>query len=178
MIMYNNLLNTLSCGNCPSRFNCFLRKIPLQRYPESTQNFVIHVPGKAFYFNDTDHRWYAQYQTILNQITEYYNVYCGVIQENANPVLSIETQKASDRQFIKDKFKQLLEIAAKTTEESDPSASIVFDGIGVVLASDYLEVIHKILSILHTHYKMSDANSNCCTFVQANPRQQKSDSQK
>lgn len=36
------------CYNCNSRNYCFLRKIPLNHYPEHVQNFVITIPNSAF----------------------------------------------------------------------------------------------------------------------------------
>lgn len=163
-MLYQNMLGYLPCNNCISRSVCFLQKIPLQHYPESTQNFVIHFPKDAFIFNHIDYRWYANYQMVLDQIISHYNAQCDIILENKKYPLSIEAQRDSDRQFIRDNFKNLLEIAAKATEDSDPVASIVFDGIGLVLASDYLDAVHKILSMLHTYNKMVDTELSCTHF--------------
>ena len=82
-----------------------------------------------------------------------------------------DAQRESDRQFIRDRFKKLLEAVAKPTEETAPEMSIVFDGIGLVLASDYLEAVHKILSMINTYNKMSYANGDRCACISAyNPR--------
>lgn len=161
------MLGRLQCNRCLNRNNCFLQRIPLQNYPERTQNFVIHIPNNIFTFNSIDHRWYANYEMILNQIIKYYDTKCDVISENKMYPLSIEAQKERDRQFIRENFKHFLEFAAKATEKSDPEASIIFDGIGLVLASDYLEAVHKILSMLHTYDKMIDANETTCTHYLA-----------
>lgn len=48
---------------------------------------------------------------------------------------------------FKEQFKQLLDAAAKTTEDKNSRLSIMFDGIGLVLASDYLEAVSKIFSM-------------------------------
>lgn len=104
---------------------------------------------------------------ILNQIITYYNDQPNFIQQNRLLVLIDDAQRESDRQFIRDRFKKLLESAAKATEENDPEVSIVFDGIGLVLASDYLEAVHKILSMINTYNKMSYANDDRCSCFSA-----------
>ena len=97
---------------------------------------------------------------ILDQIITYYNSQPNFIQQNRLFVLVEDVQRESDRQFIRDRFKKLLEAAVKGTDESDPEASIVFDGIGLILASDYLEAVHKILSMINTYNKMSYVNDD------------------
>lgn len=47
----------------------------------------------------------------------------------------------------------MLDIAAKATEEENPEISIMFNGIGLVLASDYVEAVSKIFSMLKTAIK-------------------------
>ena len=171
MTTYKNILNQQQCYRCPSRNFCFLRRIPLQYYPQSTQYFVKTIPSQAFSYNNKERVWYANYQIILNQIITYYNNQPNFIQQNRLFVLMEDAQRESDRQFIRDRFKMLLEAVAKATEESDPEASIVFDGIGLVLASDYLEAVHKILSMINTYNKMSYANDDLCACFSAyNPR--------
>ena len=61
-------------------------------------------------------------------------------------------------------FKQLLDVAAKATERSDPKTSIMFDGIGLVLADNYIEAVHKILSMFQKYDKI--INENGVTFNQ------------
>ena len=171
MTTYKNILNQQQCYRCPSRNFCFLRRIPLQYYPQSTQYFVKTIPSQAFSYNNKERVWYANYQIILNQMITYYNNQPNFIQQNRLFVLMEDAQRESDRQFIRNRFKMLLEAVAKATEESDPEASIVFDGIGLVLASDYLEAVHKILSMINTYNKMSYANDDLCACFSAyNPR--------
>ena len=171
MTTYKNILNQQQCYRCPSRTFCFLRRIPLQYYPESTQYFVKTISPQAFTFNGTKRIWYANYHMILDQIITYYNSQPNFIQQNRLLGLMEDAQRESDRQFIRDRFKKLLEAVAKLTEETAPEASIVFDGIGLVLASDYLEAVHKILSMINTYNKMSYVNDNrCACFSAYNPR--------
>ena len=78
---------------------------------------------------------------------QYYNRdNCGLPGSERN-YLTNEEQRKCDEQRIKEQFKQLLDAAAKTTEDKNPRLSIMFDGIGLVLASDYLEAVSKIFSM-------------------------------
>ena len=162
MTTYKNILNQQQCYRCPSRTFCFLRRIPLHYYPENTQYFVKTIPSQAFAFDEMERRWYANYHMILNQIITYYNSQQNFILQNRLFVLMEDAQRESDIQFIRGRFKKLLEAAAKLTEKSDPEMSIVFDGIGLVLASDYIEAVHKVLSMINTYNKMSYVNDDRC----------------
>ena len=166
-MVYKNVLDPKKCNRCYSRDFCFLRKISLQDYPESTQNFIINVPSSLFFFNKTEYKWHTNYQAILGQIIAYYNAQSNIIQENLTPVLSFEAQRDSDRQLIRDKFKQLLDVAAKATERSDPKTSIMFDGIGLVLADNYIEAVHKILSMFQKYDKIINENRVTCNQFSA-----------
>ena len=155
---YQNMLNHLRCNNCASRNTCFLQQMPLQNYPEITQRFVIHLPQSIFSYNINSRRWYTNDRLIADQIIACYEAQDGFILENRQYPLSTTAQKESDRRFIRDKFKLLLEMAAKATEDTDPEASIIFNGIGLVLASDYLEAVHKILSMFSTYDRVINTN--------------------
>lgn len=147
---------------CPFINSCFLRKMPLHNYPQSTQYALIVILNNAFSFNETENRWHTNYQAILDQIITYYNDQCNIIQENLKPVLSFEAQRDSDRRFIRDKFKQLLDVAAKATEKSATADSIAFDGVGLVLASDYLEAVHKTMSMFKKYNEIVNTNNFVC----------------
>ena len=90
---------------------------------------------------------------------------------NENHCVTNEAQKESDRQKIRESLKQFLEIAAKVSEDKDPQMSIVFDDVvfriqtgegGLILASDYLEVVNKIFSMLKTLNKINNNFSGRC----------------
>lgn len=49
---------------------------------------------------------------------------------------------------IKDIFKKAIDIAAEVTKDRNPQLSIMFDGIGLILADDVNEAIKKVFSIL------------------------------
>lgn len=148
--MYKNLLEFRPCYNCDSRDICFLRRIPMNHYSEYVQDFVINIPQSIFRYQKNAKQWYANYQAIQEQLVQYYDINdCG-LSGNEKNYLTIEEQKISDRQRIKELFKQFLDVAAKSTEDTNPEISILFDEIGLVLASDYLEAVSKIFSMFKT----------------------------
>ncbi len=161
---YKNMLEYRSCNTCGSRDVCFLRKIPLHHYPVYVQNFVIGMPQSAFKYQPQTRQWHANYQAIQEQIVQYYDSNNCRLSDTAAHYLTIEAQKESDRQKIRELFKQYLDMAAKATEDKNPEISIMFDGIGLVLASDYLEVVSKIFSIFKTLGKININETDRCSF--------------
>ncbi len=159
---YKNLLEYRPCDKCPSRNICFLRKIPLNHYPEHVQDFVITIPKSAFIYRENMKQWYANYQAIQERIVEYYNLNVCGLSENERYYLTNENQKESDRQRIRELFKQFLDAAAKATEDKNPEISIMFDGIGLVLASDYLEAVSKIFTMFKTLGKAKYSSAEGC----------------
>lgn len=166
-MVYKNVLDLRKCNICPFINSCYLCRKSLHNYPESTQYILIHLNKNEFYFNNEENMWHTNYQTILDQIITYYNAQDNMIQENSKPFLSSKAQRDSDRQLIRKKFKQFLDAAAKVTERSDPKTSIMFDGIGLVLADDYIEAVHKILSMFQKYDKMINVNSATCNQFSA-----------
>ena len=160
--MYKNLLELRPCVKCLSSDICFLRKISLNRYPEHVQEFVITTPNSAFSYQENTKQWYANYQAIQERIVEYYNSNdCG-LSGNERRYLTNEMQKESDRQKIRELFKRFLDAAAKATEDKNPEISIMFEGIGLVLASDYLEAVSKIFSMFKTLGKVTYNSAERC----------------
>lgn len=122
----------------------------MNHYSEYVQDFVINIPQSIFRYQKNAKQWYANYQAIQEQLVQYYDINdCG-LSGNEKNYLTIEEQKISDRQRIKELFKQFLDVAAKSTEDTNPEISILFDEIGLVLASDYLEAVSKIFSMFKT----------------------------
>ncbi len=156
---YRSVLNQKLCEQCYIRNICFLRNMPLQNYPTGSQLLVKQIPSEA-YFLDAENHWHGNYFVVQDYFISYYNKFGGYIQENKSPVFSPKGQRDSDIALIRREFKLLLTIASERTKESDPIASIMFDGIGLVLASDYLEAVNKIYSMISTAVKMDD-NYNC-----------------
>lgn len=161
---YRNMLKYRNCNGCPSKHICFLWRIPLDHYPENVQNFVISMPKSIFNYEFPKKQWYANYKEIQKQIVQYYDLNnCELIGNNVC-VLTNVAQRESDRQKIRELFKQYLDMAAKTTEEKKPEMSIMFDEIGLVLASDYLEAVGKVFSMFKTLEKIKINETNRCSL--------------
>ena len=161
---YRNTLRYRRCNECSIRDICFLRIMPLHHYPEYVQDFVMSIPHSAYTYQSKTRQWYAKYQEIQEWIIQYYDANSCVLLGNETGYLSIEAQRDSDRKRIRELFKHFLDIAAKATEDKEPELSIVFDGIGLVLASDYLEAVGKIFSMFKTREKMRISSTNRCGF--------------
>ena len=141
---YINMLNYLDCSKCGYRNVCFLQKISLSKYPEQVQEFVIKLPQNTFLYREREGLWNANYLTVQEQLVRYYDVHNCELIGNKKTFLTNERQRENDRQKIRELFKQMLDIAAKATEEKNPEMSIMCDGIGLVLASDYVEAHKKL----------------------------------
>lgn len=156
------MLSYLNCRECKSRNICFLQKVQLQRFPEQVQRFVITLPQNAFAYQAQERLWYADRRIIQEQLVSYYDTYHCELKENIQPFLTYAAQRESDRQFIRKLFKQMLDIAAKENEDKNPELSIMFYGIGLILASDYVEAVNKIFSMFQTVIKNDDLSSGRC----------------
>ena len=159
---YRNMLEYRNCNNCGSKNICFLRRMPLYHYPEYVQNFVISVPQAAFTYQPQIRQWHANYQEIQKQMVQYYDSNNCRLSGNEAHYLTVEAQQENDRQRIRELFKSYLDIAAKATEDNNPEVSIMFDGIGLVLASDYLEAVGKIFSMFKNLEKIKNNATNRC----------------
>ncbi len=159
---YRNILEYRKCNECGIRNICFLRKMPLYHYPENVQEFVLSIPQSAYTYQSQTGQWCAKYQEIQEWIVRYYDANSCVLSGNATGYLSVDAQKDSDRKRIRELFKYFLDIAAKATEDKEPELSILFEGIGFVLASDYLEAVGKIFSMLKIREKMRSNTTTRC----------------
>lgn len=159
---YKNILTNFDCSKCRYKNVCFLQKISLSKYPEQVQEFVIKLPRNTFLYQEQTGLWYTNYLTVQEQLVHYYDIHNCELVENKKPFLTNEGQRENDKQNIRELFKQMLDIAAKTTEETNPEMSIMFDGVGLVLASDYVEAVSKIFSMLKTAIKSDNYFSRGC----------------
>ena len=122
------------------------------------------MPKSIFHYELQTRQWHADYQEIQKQIVQYYDLnHCELIGNNVR-VLTNVAQRESDRQKIRELFKQYLDVAARVTEEKNPELSIMFDGIGLILASDYLEAVGKIFSMFKTLEKIEINETNRCSL--------------
>lgn len=159
---YKSLLNLSVCNKCRYRNVCFLQYISMQKYTEQVQNFLTNVLNTSFSYEEQKRLWGANYWSVQEQLVRYYDVQNCELIGNKKPFLTNEGQRENDRQKIRELFKQMLDIAAKATEEKNPEMSIMFDGIGLVLASDYADAVSKIFSMLKTAVKRDNYFSGGC----------------
>ncbi|MBO5033681.1 MAG: hypothetical protein J6C19_11455 [Lachnospiraceae bacterium] len=134
----------------------------MQKYTEQVQNFLTNVLNTSFSYEEQKRLWGANYWSVQEQLVRYYDVQNCELIGNKKPFLTNEGQRENDRQKIRELFKQMLDIAAKATEEKNPEMSIMFDGIGLVLASDYADAVSKIFSMLKTAVKRDNYFSGGC----------------
>ena len=149
-MQYRSILNLQRCKNCPLNSCCFLRRVPLRKYNELTQNFIINIPKSAYRYSSVENKWFADYREVQNYLLNYYDIYSCRVVENQNYAMTPSAQKESDKELIKKQFKNFLDVAAKATENENPQLSIMFDGIGLIMASDYIEAVNKVFSMMKT----------------------------
>lgn len=159
---YKRILNLSVCNKCKYRNVCFLQHISMQRYTEHVQNFLTNALNTSFSYKEQKRLWEANYWSVQEQLVRYYDVHNCELIGNKKPFLTNERQRENDRQKIRELFKQMLDIAAKASEEKNPEMSIMFDEIGLVLASDYVEAVSKIFSMLNTVMKSDNYFSGGC----------------
>lgn len=61
---YKNMLNYFDCSKCGCKNVCFLRRVPLSKYPEHVQEFLIKLPQNIFLYQEREKRWYANYWSV------------------------------------------------------------------------------------------------------------------
>ena len=159
----NSMWNSPACSLCDYRNVCFLRQVSLQKYSEQVQNFLIGLLNMEFSYRQQESKWYANYWIIQEQLVHYYNTHNCELEGNKKVFLTNESQIENDREKIRELFKQMLDAAAKVYEDKNPGISIILDGVGLVLASDYVEAVSKIFSMLKTVIKTDDYFSGGCS---------------
>lgn len=160
---YKSLLNLSVCNQCRYRNVCFLQHISMQKYSEPVQIFLANVLNTSFSYQEQKRLWNANYWSVQEELVRYYDIHNCELIRNDKPFLDNEGQRENDRQKIRELFKQMLDIAARATEEKNPEMSIMFDGIGLVLASDYAEAVSKIFSMMKTAIKSDNYYSGGCS---------------
>lgn len=159
-MIYKNILRRNICKSCNKRDHCFLYWGKIERYPVDDQRFMIYLMPKALTYNFENRQWHGTEGKFQDAFAEYYDTNGLRVPSNQKAYLSQEAQRESDLTYIQNTFKALLTAASEAAKEKDPMLSIMFDGIGLVLATDYLEAVHKLMSIFSTVGKMQN-NGNC-----------------
>lgn len=156
---YRIMWSSPACSKCDYRNVCFLRQVSFQKHSEQVQNFLIDMLNMGFSYRQQEHKWYANYWISQEQLVHYYNIHNCRLEGNWKPFLTNESQRENDREKIREQFKQMLDVAAEVYEDKKPEMSIFLDGVGFILASDYVEAVSKIFSMLKTAIKKNSVFS-------------------
>lgn len=160
---YNSMWNSPACSLCHYRNVCFLRQVSLQKYSKQVQNFLIDLFNMEFSYQQYESKWYANYWIIQEQLVHYYNIHNCELEGNKKVFLTNESQRENDREKIRELFKQMLDAAVEEYEDKNPRISIILDGVGLVLASDYVEAVSKIFSMFKTAIKNNQHVPPACS---------------
>lgn len=160
---YNNMWNSPVCRLCDYRNVCFLRQVSLQKYSKQVLNFLIGLFNMEFSYQQYESKWYANYWSIQEQLVYYYNIHNCELEGNKKVFLTNESQRENDREKIRELFKQMLDAAAEVYKDKSPGISIILDGVGLVLASDYVEAVSKIFSMFKTAIKNDQHIPTACS---------------
>lgn len=143
-----------NCGNCPfsSRTNFQLpNSIGISNYNWQVDNFWRQMPEKTFW-RDNNGLCHTKYERLQNYLIEYcrdnYPWRMPIYMEVDNGQVVYISDAYTYEKHIKDIFKRAIDIAAEVTKDRNPQLSIMFDGIGFVLADDVNEAVKKVFSIL------------------------------
>ncbi len=143
-----------NCENCPfsSRTNFQLpNSMGVSYYNWHVDNFWRWMPEKTFW-RDNNGICHTRYEWLQDYLVEYCrNSYpwCMPIymEVDYGQVVYISDAYTYEK-HIKDIFKKAIDIAAEVTKDRNPQLSIMFDGIGFILADDVNKAIKKVFSIL------------------------------
>lgn len=143
-----------NCENCPfySRTNFQLpNSMRTSYYNWQSDNFWIQMPQKIFW-RDNNGICHTRFEWLQDYLVEYcrnnfpWNIPI-YMEADYGQVLYISDAYTYE-EYIKDIFKKAIDIAAEVTKDRNPQLSIMFDGIGLILADDVKEAIKKVFSIL------------------------------
>lgn len=158
-------INLNICSTCRVRKNCFLiNGNKLSYCLNSSQKVIIDLMPKAFEYKWNENIWRSNLDNFDGVFSKYLVSYGGWVPANAQHHLTLEEQRKSDLEYIREMLKQLLTAASDATKNTDPMSSIMFDGIGLVLASDYMDAVNRVVSMISTAAKVQ-SGGNCKPFV-------------
>ncbi len=143
-----------NCENCPfySRTNFqFPNPTKISYYNWHVDNFWMQMPEKNFW-RDNNGICHTRYEWLQDYLVEYcrnnYPWRMPIYMEvDYGQVIYISDAYTYEK-HIKGIFKKAIDIAAEITRDKSPQLSIMFDGIGLILADNVKEAIKKVFSIL------------------------------
>ena len=142
------------CANCPF----FLRTTYISpnsmlasNEMKQVDDFLRQLP-QAIFWQDNNGVCYTRYEWLQDYLVNYcrkmYPCYMPVYMETDCGQVIYISDIYSYENNIKQMFKKAIEVAAEATKDKNSQLSIMFDGIGLVLADDVKEAIKKVFSIL------------------------------
>ena len=158
-------INLKKCSTCRARNNCFLiNGNKLSYCSDNSQKVIVDLMPKAFKYKWDEQIWHSNLDNFDGVFSKYLVTYGGLILANAQYCSTLEERHESDLKYIRETLKHLLTAASEATKDTDPISSIMFDGIGLVLASDYMDAVNRVASMISTAKKVQ-GGGNCRPFV-------------
>ena len=159
---YNGRKCMRDCTNCP-----FFSKVGYPSYNpmfvfdygKQSDDFLRQLPQTIFWQDsnnicNTRYEWWQDY--LLEYCRKNYPWVMPIyIEVDYGKVVRIPDINTYEKQ-IKEIFKKAIDIAAEATKDKNPRLSIMFDGIGFVLADDVKEAVKKVFSILDKTRKIEE----------------------
>lgn len=100
------------------------------------------------------YQWRAPYTMIQNNFVSYWER-VGYEREQAR----IAQQRSEQAENLRHAFRTAADMAAVSSKQDAPVASIVFDGIGLLTTGNLLEAAKSVVSIIDTAMQLSNNNS-------------------
>ena len=154
-INYSPYINLNKCSTCSARNNCFLiNGNKLSYCSNNSQKVLVDLMPKEFEYKWDENIWHSNLDNFDGVFSKYLVTYGGWISANNYQCLDSEEQLKSDLEYIRETLKHLLTAVSEATKDTDPISSIMFDGIGLVLASDYMDAVNRVVSMISTARKV------------------------
>lgn len=150
-----------NCENCPFYLRTNFQTTNPMGFSYSiwpVDNFWQQMPEKTFW-RDNNGLCYTKYEWLQDYLIEYCRIHypwrMPINMEVAYGQVVYVSDAYTYEKHIKDIFKKEIDIVAEVTKDRNPQLSIMFDGIGLVLADDVNEAVKKVFSILEKAIKMN-----------------------
>lgn len=143
---------TEKCLSCPYfqlQYHSLNKKDNTQKFFE--QNVLIHMGIEQK--NGSYHGDYRafEYRVIYYCRNTYVELFHDLQKQNSQDLSSNNYEDD-----VKKILKATLDVAARATKIKNPELSIMFDGIGLILADELVEAVDKVISMLDTAMKAKE----------------------
>lgn len=152
--------STEKCLKCPY----FWLQYNSLKYAYNTQNFFGQYTLLDLGIKVNYGIYVGSYDVLESKLINYCrNTYTLISPIQTVDNLKVEYLSSSDDYYVrkvKEVLKHALDVAAQATERDNPEISIVFDGMGLILADDLTEAVDKVISMLDTAEKAMKEKCN------------------